>query len=207
MKCILHQRLLWKTDFSSLTWRQSRGAEHINMPIALKTKNIAHVAWAREAAEASIRQTLKGAEAATGHEDQIKDGEKEREMEGARGRGNRGFKNRRQFMEGSRAAAPTGWQPGEGSWLAIAQHKRPLCVRSDPLSAFDGPVFTSSSGSNVLEIDIYGLREGVGGILFLDHFSFFTPFFPPVAFFSPFTPRSFTQRDIHVFLRQTSACR
>lgn len=74
-------------------------------------------------------------------------------------------------------------------------HKAPLCVRSSPLSAFDGPVFTSSSGSNVLEIDIYGLRAG-GVILFLDRFSFF---FPPVAFFSPFTPHSFKHRGTFTF--------
>lgn len=76
-------------------------------------------------------------------------------------------------------------------------HKAPLCVRSSPLSAFDGPVFTSSSGSNVLEIDIYGLRAG-GVILFLDRFSFF--FFPSSGIFFTFHA-SFvhTQRDIHHF--------
>lgn len=79
-------------------------------------------------------------------------------------------------------------------------HKAPLCVRSSPLSAFDGPVFTSSSGSNVLEIDFYGLRAG-GVILFLDRFSFF-PLHPSSGiFFSFHASFVHTQGDIHLFFK------
>lgn len=89
--------------------------------------------------------------------------------------------------------------------MASAQHKRPLCVRSDPLSAFDGPVFTSSSGSNVLEIDIYGLREGGGTFCFWITFLFFTPFYPRVAFFFSFHA-SFIHTEGHSPIFEANVC-
>lgn len=91
--CILLCTKVW-ADFNSFAWRQSRRAEHINMlpPDCPHGKEYCTCCMNKGSCwgvNKSVR-TPEGAEAATGHEDQIKDGgkarEEEREGEGARER-------------------------------------------------------------------------------------------------------------------------
>lgn len=181
-------------------------------PIALKTKNIAHVAWTCEAAEASIKQTLKGAEAATGHADQIKDGEKEREREGgkerkgARGseRGNRSFKTEGSLMTGARQMQGRtdnlrkvhGWL-SHSTQGAVVRQERP--AKRLWRACFHILLREQCVG----DIDIYGLREGGGTFCFWITFLFFTPSFHPVAFFPLLSRLVHSHRGTFTYFRGT----